>query len=78
VPESELAALKRAMEVGFTKLDGHLDVIDEKLGAMAKTTDRHEQELEEARARRWPLPVLGALGALGGLASVAWSAVPHK
>lgn len=69
-----IAELQRAMEVGFAKLDGRLNVIDTKLDAVKTTQKAHAKELEESRSRRWPLPVLGVLGAVGGLAAAAWSA----
>lgn len=76
--ESELAKLQRAMEVGFAKLDGRFDVVDERLKSLTATQQRHEEELNETRARRWPLPVLAALGGLGGIASIAAWTLPHK
>ncbi|MEY9876659.1 hypothetical protein ABH931_006169 [Streptacidiphilus sp. MAP12-33] len=75
---SELEELRRAMEVGFAKLDGRFDVVDERLKALGTTQERHEEELGAARERRWPLPVLGVLGSLGGIASIAAWVTPHK
>lgn len=70
--------VQRALEVGFARLDGRFDVVDERLKALTKTQERHEKELDETRSRRWPLPVLAALGGLGGIASVAAWTLPHK
>lgn len=76
--ESELAALKRAVEVGFAQVNGRFDVVDERLKSLTTTQERHEEELSETRSRRWPLPVLAALGGLGGIASIAAWTLPHK
>lgn len=89
MPDSELSELKRALEVGFAELRGHvdtkfaqlngrLDVMGERQDAMAATQKRHSKELDESAKRRWPLPVMAALGGLGGLASAAWTMAPHK
>jgi hypothetical protein len=84
-----IAELAKAVEVGFAQLRGHvdtrfaevhgrLDVMNERQKGMAATQKAHGKELETARERRWPLPVLAVIGGLSGLASVAWSSVPHK
>lgn len=76
--DSELSALKRAMEVGFATINGRFDVFEEQIKNVKATQERHEDELKETAQRRWPLPVLAALGSLGGIASVAAWVTPHK
>lgn len=83
--DSELSELRRFMEVGFAKLEGHvdkgfaqvhgrLDVMNERQDSMAATQKRHSKEIEQQTQRRWPLPVLSALGAVGAVAAAAWTA----
>lgn len=78
MPDSELSELRRAMEVGFTRIHGRFDVVEERIAGIKATQKDHAKELKETRSRRWPLPVVSAIGGLGGIASVVAWAQPHR
>ncbi|MFG3305669.1 hypothetical protein [Streptomyces wuyuanensis] len=70
----EFAELRRSLDVGLARVDGHLALL-------AQRHDRVDRDLDELAARvvtlehsRWPLPAVAALTALGALAVAVWQA----
>ncbi|MFG2756355.1 hypothetical protein [Streptomyces wuyuanensis] len=70
----EFAELRRSLDVGLARVDGHLALL-------AQRHDRVDRDLDELTARvvtlehsRWPLPAVAALTALGALAVAVWQA----
>lgn len=70
----EFAELRRSLDVGLARIDGHLALL-------AQRHDRVDRDLDELTARvvtlehsRWPLPAVAALTALGALAVAVWRA----
>ncbi|MCX4510154.1 MULTISPECIES: hypothetical protein [Streptomyces] len=73
----EFAELRRTLDVGLARIDGHLALL-------AQRHDRIDRDLDELAARvvtlehsRWPLPAVAALTALGALAVAVWQAAGH-
>ncbi|MFI2371389.1 hypothetical protein [Streptomyces sp. NPDC018833] len=71
----EFAELRRSIDVGLARIDGHLALL-------AQRSDQTDRELTDLAARvtalehaRWPLPAVAALTALGALAVAVWQAV---
>ncbi|MFE3326367.1 hypothetical protein [Streptomyces sp. NPDC059176] len=71
----EFAELRRSLDVGFARIDGHLALISQR-------HDRIDRDLTDLTARvvtlehaKWPLPAVAALTALGALALAVWQAV---
>ncbi|MEV0964523.1 MULTISPECIES: hypothetical protein [unclassified Streptomyces] len=71
----ELAELRRSLDVGLARIDGHLALL-------AQRHDRIDRDLDDLTARvgalehgRWPLPAVAALTAMGALAVAVWQAV---
>ncbi|MCZ7461354.1 hypothetical protein [Streptomyces sp. WMMC940] len=70
----EYAELRRSLDVGLARIDGHLALL-------AQRHDRIDRDLDDLAARvvtlehtRWPLPAVAALTALGALAVAVWQA----
>ncbi|TLQ46943.1 hypothetical protein [Streptomyces marianii] len=70
----EYAELRRSLDVGLARIDGHLALL-------AQRHDRIDRDLDDLAARvvtlehtRWPLPAVAALTALGALAAAVWQA----
>lgn len=71
----EFAELRRSLDVGLARIDGHLALL-------AQRHDRIDRDVDDLAARvmtlehsRWPLPAVAALTALGALAVALWQAV---
>ncbi|MFE7776132.1 hypothetical protein ACFU5O_19960 [Streptomyces sp. NPDC057445] len=71
----EFAELRRTLDVGLARIDGHLALL-------AQRHDRMDRDLNDLAARvvalehtKWPLPAVAALTALGALAVAVWQAV---
>ncbi|MFD9976433.1 hypothetical protein [Streptomyces sp. NPDC059017] len=70
----EYAELRRSLDVGLARIDGHLALL-------VQRHDRIDRDLDDLAARvvtlehtRWPLPAVAALTALGALAVAVWQA----
>lgn len=71
----ELAELRRRVDVGAVRIDGHLALLTQR-------NDQTEREITEVNERvralehdKWPLPSLAALTGLAALAMTVWQAV---
>ncbi|MGW0562408.1 hypothetical protein ACWDZ4_17755 [Streptomyces sp. NPDC003016] len=75
VVAEEYAELRRCLDVGLTRIEGHLALL-------AHRGDQAGSDLADLAARvtalehnRWPLPTVSALTAAGALAVTVWQAV---
>lgn len=57
---SEIAELRRTVEVGFTRVDGALALLVQRGDQTDKQVDDHEKRLDSLERNRWPLPSLAA------------------
>lgn len=64
---SEIAELRRAVEVGFTRVDGQLALLVQRSDQTDKQLADHETRLDVLERNRWPLPAIAALTAVGSL-----------
>ncbi|MFI1396680.1 hypothetical protein [Streptomyces sp. NPDC020681] len=71
----EFAELRRSLDVGLARIDGHLALL-------AQRNDQIDRDVSDLAARvvalehaRWPLPAVAALTALGALAIAVWQAL---
>ncbi|MFI1800607.1 hypothetical protein ACH427_25070 [Streptomyces sp. NPDC020379] len=74
VRAAELAELRRSLDVGIVRVDGHLALLTQR-------SDQAERDLSEVAERvralehsRWPLPSLAALTGVASLAVAVWQA----
>ncbi|MFI9722392.1 hypothetical protein ACIHFE_22490 [Streptomyces sp. NPDC052396] len=70
----ELAELRRRVDVGVVRIDGHLALLTQR-------SDQTEREISEVTERiralehgRWPLPSVAALTGLAALVLAVWQA----
>ncbi|GAA3369367.1 hypothetical protein GCM10020367_11800 [Streptomyces sannanensis] len=71
----ELAELRRCLEVGLARIDGHLALA-------AQRCDQTERDLADLAARvaalehgRWPLPAVTVLASVGAVCLGVWQAL---
>ncbi|MFC5723221.1 hypothetical protein ACFP1Z_23915 [Streptomyces gamaensis] len=71
---AELAELRRNLDVGVVRIDGHLALL-------SRRSDQTEHEIAEVAQRvraleqgRWPLPSIAALTGVAALALAVWQA----
>ncbi|MFJ9645022.1 hypothetical protein [Streptomyces sp. NPDC101206] len=64
---TEIAELRRAVDVGFARVDGSLALLVQRSDQTDKAIADHEQRLDQLERSRWPLPSLAALTAVGSL-----------
>lgn len=71
---AELAELRRSLDVGVVRIDGHLALLTQR-------SDQSERDISELAGRlrilehgRWPLPSLAALTGLAALGLTVWQA----
>ncbi|MFF4369619.1 hypothetical protein [Streptomyces sp. NPDC001594] len=64
---TEIAELRRAVEVGFTRVDGSLALLVQRGDQTDKKIEDHEARLDAVERARWPLPSLAAVTAVGSL-----------
>lgn len=65
---TEIAELRRAVEVGFTRVDGSLALLVQRGDQTDKKIEDHEARLDALERSRWPLPSLAAVVSVGTLA----------
>ncbi|ARF56008.1 hypothetical protein [Streptomyces gilvosporeus] len=68
----ELAELRGSVEAGFARLDGRFDLLAQRHDQTDRRLAEHDNRLDQAEQRRWPLPSVAALVALAALALSAW------
>lgn len=68
----ELAQLRGAVNAGFARLDGRLDLLDQRHDQTDKTLDEHDDRLDAIERRQWPLASVAALVGVAALTLSAW------
>ena len=68
----ELERLRGAVESGFARLDGRLDLNAQRHDQTDKQLTDHDERLDQLERARWPLPSLACLVAAAGCALSAW------
>lgn len=68
----ELERLRGAVDSGFARLDGRLDLLAQRDDQTDKALADHEQRLAALERARWPLPSLAVLVGAAGCALSAW------
>lgn len=64
----ELERLRGAVDTGFTRLNGRLDLALQRTSQTEKDISDLEQRLAALERARWPLPSIGVLTGAAGLA----------
>ncbi|MBA6436505.1 MULTISPECIES: hypothetical protein [Streptomyces] len=73
----ELAELRRTVEVGFTRVDGRLALLDHRGEQAEEDVDQLGGRLRSLEHGRWPLPSIAALTGVSALAVAVWQAAGH-
>lgn len=68
----ELERLRGAVESGFARIDGRLDLLAQRDDQTDKTLDDHGRRLDSLERTRWPLPSVAVLVAAVACALSAW------
>ncbi|WP_267244340.1 hypothetical protein [Streptomyces sp. PR69] len=63
----ELERLRGAVDTGFAKLNGRLDVALQRTSQTETDIEELKQEVEALKRARWPLPSLAAVTGLAAL-----------
>ena len=71
----ELERLRGAVDSGFARLDGRLDLLAQRDDQTDKQLADHEQRLAALERARWPLPSLAVLVGAAGCALSAWQLI---
>ena len=71
----ELERLRRALEVGFARIDGALALLAQRHDQTDKTLAEHEQRLDGLERARWPLPSLAAVVSVAALGLTVYESV---
>ncbi|MFB7171075.1 hypothetical protein ACFCYM_09670 [Streptomyces sp. NPDC056254] len=64
---TEIAELRRSVDVGFARVDGSLALLVQRSDQTDKAIADHETRLDGLERNRWPLPTIAALAGLGSL-----------
>ncbi|WP_413806216.1 hypothetical protein [Streptomyces sp. OE57] len=73
----ELAELRRTVEVGFTRVDGRLALLDHRGEQAEEDVNQLGGQIRILEHGRWPLPSIAALTGLSALAVAVWQAAGH-
>ncbi|MEV5239327.1 hypothetical protein AB0K89_09440 [Streptomyces cinnamoneus] len=71
---AELAELRRSLDVGVVRIDGHLALLTQRSDQAERDLDEVTQRVRALEHGKWPLPSLAALTGLAGLAVAVWQA----
>ncbi|MGW1890841.1 hypothetical protein ACWCP6_11400 [Streptomyces sp. NPDC002004] len=74
VPE-ELAELRCRLDVGLTRLEGHMALLSQRDEQNTKDQDELNARIVALEHTRWPLPAVTALTAAGAFAVTVWQAL---
>ncbi|RZU21750.1 hypothetical protein [Streptomyces sp. BK239] len=69
----ELERLRGAVEAGFARLDGRLDLLTQRHDQTDERLDELESRVDALEDRRWPLPSIGAVTGLVGVTAAVIS-----
>ncbi|MFI6349424.1 hypothetical protein [Streptomyces sp. NPDC050560] len=71
----ELAELRRRLDVGIARMEGHLALLTQRDEVSAKEQDDLGARVTALEHTRWPLPAVAALTAVGALVVTLWQVV---
>ncbi len=75
VVHEEHAELRRSLDVGLARIEGHLALLTQRDEQSIKELDDLCTRITALEHSRWPLPALASLTALGALVVAVWQAV---
>ncbi|GHH75539.1 hypothetical protein GCM10018793_19120 [Streptomyces sulfonofaciens] len=68
----DLAELRRRLDVGLTRMEGHMALLTQRDEQSAKEQDDLNARVAALEHTRWPLPAVAALTAVGTLVVALW------
>ncbi|MEU4211096.1 hypothetical protein AB0F13_14060 [Streptomyces sp. NPDC026206] len=71
---AELAELRRSLDVGVVRIDGHLALLIQRSDQTERDVTEMTERVRALEHGRWPLPSLAALTGLAALAVAVWQA----
>lgn len=71
----ELAELRRRLDVGIARMEGHLALLTQRDDQGAKEQDELNARVSALENTRWPLPTVSAVTAVGSLIVTLWQAL---
>ncbi|MCG0290617.1 hypothetical protein [Streptomyces sp. PSAA01] len=73
----ELTELRRTVEVGFTRVDGRLALLDHRGEQAEEDVNQLGGRIRLLEHGRWPLPSIAALTGVTALVLAIWQAAGH-
>ncbi|MBO3680925.1 hypothetical protein [Streptomyces sp. NEAU-YJ-81] len=73
----ELAELRRSVDVGFTRVDGRLALLDHRGEQAEEDVNQLGGRMRILEHGRWPLPSIAAVTGVSALALAIWQAAGH-
>jgi hypothetical protein len=73
----ELAELRRSVDVGFTRVDGRLALLDHRGEQSEEDVGQLAVRIRMMEHGRWPLPSIAALTGVSALCLAVWQAAGH-
>ncbi|GAA0476392.1 hypothetical protein ACFQ2B_26750 [Streptomyces stramineus] len=74
VKSAELAELRRSLDVGVVRTDGHLALLTQRSDQAERDICELAERVRHLEHGRWPLPSLAALTGIASLALTVWQA----
>jgi hypothetical protein len=68
----ELERLRGAVETGFARVDGRLELLVQRSNQTDRRVDDHEVRLDVVERGRWPLASVSALAAVAVVGVAVW------
>ncbi|SDJ91089.1 hypothetical protein [Streptomyces indicus] len=75
VLQEEHAELRRSLDVGLARIEGHLALLTQRDEQSTKELDDLNVRIAALEHSRWPLPTVAALTAVGALVVAVWQAL---
>ncbi|AKH81120.1 hypothetical protein AA958_01855 [Streptomyces sp. CNQ-509] len=72
---SELAEIRRSLDVGLARIDGRLALLSQRSQQMEREIDELTARVTSLEHSRWPLPSIAALTGAGAMALALWQAL---
>jgi len=73
----ELAELRRRLDVGLTRVEGHLALLTQRDEQSAKDQDDLHARVTALEHTRWPLPTMAAVATTGAFVVALWQLLSH-
>ncbi len=75
---AELAELRRSLDVGVVRIDGHLALLTQRSEQAERDLSDMTERVRTLEHGRWPLPSLAALTGVAALALAVWQAASGR